>query len=297
MKTWLILLMGLTLALAAACASGEGTSPTPNAEQVIAGTLKGAVTIGPLCPIEPCSESSGYPFSGRELVLQQPGGVVLQVPLQSDGTFEFVFPIGTYTVHMSPCEYLGCQAAFPVSVDIMDGETTTLNIDIDTGIRSPVGQSEAYDLYQALRATGVSVKVGGAIGQVFFSVPGQVLTIDGTDVQVFEYPGPAEAQSDADQVAPDGGSIGPTMITWAATPHFYRLDSVIVLYVGDDAAVSLLLEEALGAPFAEGDPAMTNGAPPEEGQDEETFSNLLTLLDVEPLLASPVRLSSEIIDY
>lgn len=28
--------------------------------------------------------------------------------------------------------------------------------------------------------------------------------------------------------------------------------STTVLYVGDDAAVSLLLEEALGAPFAEG---------------------------------------------
>ena len=111
---------------------------------------------------------------------------------------------------MSPCEYLGCQTAFPVSADIVDGETATLNIDIDTGIRSPVGQSEAYELYQDLRATGASVEVGGPIGQVFFSVPGQALTIDGSNVQVFEYSGPEEAQDDAAQVAPDGSSVGPT---------------------------------------------------------------------------------------
>lgn len=254
MNKWLILLMGLTLALAVACTSGEGTSPTPDVEQGVKGVLEGAVTIGPLCPVEPCGDSSVDPYSGKELVLQQPGGVRIQVPIQSDGIFRAVITAGSYTVNMSPCEYLGCQTTFPITVDIVDGETATLNIDIDTGIRSPVGQSEAFDLHQALRATGASVEAGGAIGQVFFSVPGQVLTIDGTDVQVFEYPTPEEAQDDADQVAPDGSSVGPTMIMWVATPHFYRMGTVIVLYVGDDADVSLLLEEALGAPFAEGGP-------------------------------------------
>jgi hypothetical protein len=222
---------------------------------------------------------------------------MLQVPVQTDGTFQATITAGSYTVNMSPCEYLGCQGAFPVSVDILDGETATLNIDIDTGIRSPVGQSEAYDLYQALRATGASVEVGGAIGQVFFSVPGQALTIDGTDVQVFEYPSADEAQTDADQVAPDGGLVGPTMVMWVAAPHFYRLGSVIVLYVGDDAAITTLLEEALGSPFAEGGPAMTDGTPIEVSQAEVAFSDLLKILDVEPLLAAPVRLSSEMINY
>ena len=42
---------------------------------------------------------------------------------------------------------------------------------------------------------------------------------------------------------------------------------------------------------------MTDGTPSEGGQDEEAFSNLLTLLDVEPLLAAPQHLGSEIIDY
>ena len=84
---------------------------------------------------------------------------------------------------------------------------------------------------------------------------------------------------------------------WSATPHFYTLGSLIVLYVGNDAAVSLLLEEALGLPFAEGSQAMPDGTPSEEGQAEQAFSNLLTLFDVEPLLAAPMRLGSELIDF
>ena len=153
-------------------------------------------------------------------------------------------------------------------MDIVDGETTTLNIDIDTGIRAIVGQSEADELYEALRAAGASVEVGGPMSQEFFSVPGQVLTINGTGVQLFEYAGPEEAQRDAAQVAPDGGSVGTTMIMWIAPPHFYALGALIVLYVGDDAAITLLLEGALGAPFAEGSEAMADGTPPGGGQGE-----------------------------
>ena len=234
----------------AACTTAEGTSPTPVIDKDMRGVLTGRVTIGPLCPIEPCGDSSGYIYSGRELVLQQPGGVLLQVPLRSDGTFEGVVPMGTYAIHLDRCEYLGCQGAVPVSVEIRDGETSTLNIDIDTGIRSPVGVSEAYQLSEDLSATGASVEVGGLIGQSFFSVPGQLLTVNGIEVQVYEYPGLEEVERDAAQVSPDGRTVGQTSIMWVATPHFYTLGNLIVLYVGDDAALPMLLEEALGPPFA-----------------------------------------------
>jgi|AP82_1055514.scaffolds.fasta_scaffold129480_2 hypothetical protein len=42
---------------------------------------------------------------------------------------------------------------------------------------------------------------------------------------------------------------------------------------------------------------MTDGTPSEGDQDEEAFSNLLTLLDMEPILAAPQGLGNEIIDY
>ena len=103
----------------------------------------GSVTIGPLCPVEPCVGEVGDAYTGRELTLQQPGGMHFDIPLRPDGSFEDTLPVGTYSAHMGLCDYLGCDRAFPIDVEIKDGETTTLNIDIDTGIRSPVGQSEA----------------------------------------------------------------------------------------------------------------------------------------------------------
>ena len=134
------------LLVTAACTAGEGTPPTPVIDEDVRGVLAGSVTIGPLCPIEPCGGSSGDIYSSRELVLQRPGGVLLNVSLRPDGTFEGVAPIGTYAIHLDRCEYLGCQSVFPVTVEIRDGETSTLNIDIDTGIRSAVEASEAYRL-------------------------------------------------------------------------------------------------------------------------------------------------------
>jgi hypothetical protein len=74
--------------------------------------------------------------------------------------------------------------------------------------------------------------------------------MDGADVQVFEYESVKALQADADQVAPDGGSIGTTMITWVASPHFFRSGRVLVLYVGDDGAVLERLQDVLGEQFA-----------------------------------------------
>ncbi len=47
-----------------------------------------------------------------------------------------------------------------------------------------------------------------------------------------------------------GSSIGTTMVTWVAAPHFYKSGRLIVLCVGDDAGVIAALEAALGAQFA-----------------------------------------------
>ncbi len=54
----------------------------------------------------------------------------------------------------------------------------------------------------------------------------------------------------ADTVSADGSSIGTTMMTWVATPHFYKAGKLIGLYVGDDSNVLGILEEVLGPQFA-----------------------------------------------
>ena len=52
-------------------------------------------------------------------------------------------------------------------------------------------------LIQALRSQGATVEIASPISQPFLSVGGQILRVNGGDVQTFEYASEADAQSDA----------------------------------------------------------------------------------------------------
>lgn len=122
--------------------------------------------------------------------------------------------------------------------------------------------NETSDLIEALAAAGATVEAKGEIEQAFFSVNGQVLRVNGGDVQVFEYADAAAASAEAAAIAPDGGSIGTTMVTWMDTPHFFLQGNLIVLYVGSDAGVLSALEGVLGPQIAgrdDGEPGAEPG--------------------------------------
>ncbi len=104
---------------------------------------------------------------------------------------------------------------------------------------------DAASLIEKLRSAGATVEVANEIEQPFFAVKGQVIRVNGLDVQVFEYSSESAAAKDAELISADGGSVGTTMIMWVATPHFLTSGKVIVLYVGEDASVVQLLESAL----------------------------------------------------
>jgi hypothetical protein len=55
--------------------------------------------------------------------------------------------------------------------------------------------------------------------------------------------------AELDQIGPDGNHKGMT-VAWKSTPHFFQKDKLLVLYVGDDAAVLGILTELLGAQVA-----------------------------------------------
>ena len=105
-------------------------------------------------------------------------------------------------------------------------------------------------LMVALGKAGEKVELGNSVEQPFFSIKGRILKVNGVDVQVFEYKSAEAMEADAAQVSPDGGSVGTSMVTWMATPHFFKAGRVIVLYVGDDVAVLNSLMSVLGEPFA-----------------------------------------------
>jgi len=113
------------------------------------------------------------------------------------------------------------------------------------------GPVEDYvSLVDALRAAGATVEPGDTVEQAFFSVTGQIIKVNGADVQAFEYKSAELMEADAAQVSADGGSVGTSMVMWMATPHFFKTGRVLVLYVGDDAAILDLLKSVLGGQFA-----------------------------------------------
>lgn len=136
----------------------------------------------------------------------------------------------------------------------------------------------------ALREMNHSVELAGQADQPFFSVPGQIVAIDGEDVQIFEFPDVTQGQAEAAQISPDAGSVGTTIINWVGTPRFYSQDRLIVLYVGENEAVISALNQVLGEPIAEGQAAevVTNDEP----IDEATPSDVAILAALEEALVS-----------
>ena len=112
--------------------------------------------------------------------------------------------------------------------------------------------TDYVSLIDGLRAAGATVEPTGTVDQPFFSVEGRLITVDGEDVQVFEYEDAASVEDAAGDVSADGSSVGTSMVGWVAPPHFYKKARLLVLYVGDDAVVMQLLEDVLGEQFAGG---------------------------------------------
>jgi len=123
------------------------------------------------------------------------------------------------------------------------GETITSNGDV---------VADQVSLIAALRAAGAKLESGDSVEQPFFTVSGQILMVNETEVQVFEYEAAEAMEVDASLVASDGASVGTTMISWIAPPHFYKTGRIIVLYLGEDAAILDLLNQVLGVQFAGG---------------------------------------------
>jgi hypothetical protein len=103
-----------------------------------------------------------------------------------------------------------------------------------------------------LREKGVEPEKGDSVEQAFFSVIGTSVNINGESVQVFEYDSAETMESDAVLVDASGSPIGTSMVTWMATPHFYKKGRILVLYVGDNAGTLEVLEGVLGTQFAGG---------------------------------------------
>jgi hypothetical protein len=109
-------------------------------------------------------------------------------------------------------------------------------------------------LIDNLRQAGAVVEPGGEFPPDFLSAKRMIMSVNGSDVTVWEYDDAAAADAEAALISPDGCSLRTntkiTLVDWIAPPHFYKAGKLIVLYVGEGEAVTVVLENVLGPQFA-----------------------------------------------
>ena len=57
-----------------------------------------------------------------------------EIPMNGTGYFQATVKAGTYQLDMTNCTFLGCSCVLPMTVHVDQGDTTKLEINIDTGI-------------------------------------------------------------------------------------------------------------------------------------------------------------------
>lgn len=130
---------GIVLALLALAACGQLTNAGDTSGTTGAtGTIQGTVTAGPTCPVQtvenPCPDK---PVPDREVDVQTPAGaVVASTKTDANGHYSVAVPPGSYVVHVVIVQgQAGIRQNTPGNVTVAAGQTVTLNIVLDTGIR------------------------------------------------------------------------------------------------------------------------------------------------------------------
>jgi hypothetical protein len=112
---------------------------SPNQEEE-KGYLEGTVSIGPLCPVEPChltEDQRAAVYAARQLLIVRERAftqTVYKTGFSPDGHYNVSLPPGTYEVMLAK-NGVDRSPDLPTQVSVSPGETVILNLSIDTGIR------------------------------------------------------------------------------------------------------------------------------------------------------------------
>lgn len=117
--------------------------------------------------------------------------------------------------------------------------------------------SDGYaPLLEELEALGFEVSFGSTFFHPFLSAQGRTVTLNNERLQTFLYPDPEAAQAEAQRFSQDGAWIDRSgelvSINWIATPHLFLVDSMLIIYVGENDELLAALSEAFDEPFAGG---------------------------------------------
>ncbi|MGH2613863.1 MAG: penicillin-binding transpeptidase domain-containing protein [Thermomicrobiales bacterium] len=81
----------------------------------------------------------------------------------------------------------------------------------------------------------------------FFRVPGQVVRVNGQDLQVFVYPDATARKSDSARISADGRLIAGEAVAWPVPPRFASAGNVLTVLLSSDTRLAGRVERAIGA--------------------------------------------------
>lgn len=114
------------------------TAPVTTASKVL-GRLSGIVTIGPICPVQrddtPCPTPPSAYAARKILVMDEQGTKILfTVDIDAQGLYVIDLAPGKYRIDLKP-NGIDRAAELPAVIEIHANSVTTLNVNIDTGLR------------------------------------------------------------------------------------------------------------------------------------------------------------------
>jgi hypothetical protein len=95
------------------------------------------------------------------------------------------------------------------------------------------------EVMRVLTAAGATLELGDTVENDYLTVPGQILNINGEEVQIYTYDSAEDVDLQASQI--------PDTTDPEDRPHVYRMGRMLVIYTGGDPGVLDLLEDVLGA--------------------------------------------------
>jgi hypothetical protein len=97
---------------------------------------------------------------------------------------------------------------------------------------------------------GLVARKIGPVSQPLFPIGGTLINT-GTDViHIYEFPTRTGALDFEGLISSDGRKIGGKNLRWSNHAHFFRKDSLIILYIGIDRDLVRVLEDVAGPQFA-----------------------------------------------
>ncbi len=104
------------------------------------GILKGQVTIGPLCPIQPCDLSKeliAQAYAAVKLVIydEKKTTILMETGVSSDGAYTVELAPGRFVIVVYYGDDFAISKNLISDVAIKDGQTLVRDFNIDTGIR------------------------------------------------------------------------------------------------------------------------------------------------------------------